>query len=80
MGGMCIKDIVFLAKDFKGSPYNDFGNEKNFFFSLPAQIQVIQGEKLLPDDFTIAGNPKLNQIASSHPMEGRTTKCTFSRF
>lgn len=73
MGGLCIEDIVFLAKDFKGCPYNDFGNEMNLIFFSPSLNTSYLGEKLLPDEFTIAGNPKLNQIASSHTVFGRKT-------
>lgn len=71
MGGWYTWDTVFIAKDFKGSPYNDFGNKKNLIFPLPAQAQVIQGEKLLPDELTIASNPKFNQIGFSHTVFGR---------
>lgn len=77
MGGWCTQDTVFIAKDFKGSPYNDFGNKKNLIFPLPAQAQVIQGEKLLPDELTIANNPKFNQIGFSHTVFGRKTDKMF---
>lgn len=68
-----------IAKDFKGkgSPYNDFGNKKNLIFPLSAQVQVISGEKLLPDEFTIINNPKFNQIGSSHTVFGRKTDKVF---
>ena len=46
-------------------------------FPLPPQAQVIDVEKLLPDEFTIASDPKFNQIGLSHTVFGRKTDKMF---